>query len=161
MSIRRKILLIFIVAVICISLDQITKSVAKDMLPVDRTFSYLGDTVRFRLVYNLGAFLGMGSYLPEILRKIIFIGGAGLLMLAILAYAFISKAGRPSVIFSIALLFSGGVGNLIDRISYNGFVVDFINLGIGPVRTGIFNIADMAITFGAILLFFSALKKQL
>jgi signal peptidase II len=160
MSITRRISFIFAVTVICIACDQITKSVAKDLLPVNHTFSYFGGMVRLHLVYNLGAFLGMGSYLPEIWRKIIFIGGAGCLMLAALAYALISKTGRPSVMFSIALLFGGGAGNLIDRIVYNGFVVDFINIGIGPVRTGIFNVADMSITFGAILLFFTAMKKQ-
>lgn len=160
MSVTKRIILIFVVAVACIGCDQITKSIARDVLPVNHTLSYLGDTVRLRLVYNLGAFLGMGSDLPEIWRKFIFIGGAGCLMFGVLAYAFISKTGRPSVIFSIALLFAGGVGNLIDRIVYNGFVVDFINIGIGPVRTGIFNVADMSVTFGAILLFLTALKRQ-
>jgi signal peptidase II len=156
----KKIIMIFVVAAVCIGCDQITKSMAKDMLPVNYVLSYLGGTVRFRLVYNSGAFLGMGAYLPEIWRTIIFIIGSGCLIIGVLVFAFVSKTGRPSVIFSIALLFAGGAGNLIDRIAYHGFVVDFINVGIGPVRTGIFNVADMAVTFGAFLLFLTAMRRQ-
>ena len=49
---------------------------------------------------------------------------------------------------------------MIDRILHKGTVVDFLNVGIGPLRTGIFNIADVAIMGGAIILFFSALRMQ-
>jgi signal peptidase II len=51
-----------------------------------------------------------------------------------------------SFVFSLA----GGIGNLLGRLSNNGLVTDFINIGIGQLRTGVFNVADMAITFGAI-----------
>ena len=47
-------------------------------------------------------------------------------------------------------ILAGGIGNLIDRILNNGLVTDFINVGIGPLRTGIFNVADIAFTCGAI-----------
>jgi signal peptidase II len=49
------------------------------------------------------------------------------------------------------LLAAGAAGNLIDRVSQNGLVTDFLNVGIGPLRTGIFNVADMAI-MGAVAL---------
>ena len=48
------------------------------------------------------------------------------------------------------LVMGGGFGNLIDRIYNQGRVVDFMNLGIGSLRTGVFNVADLAVTFGAI-----------
>ena len=50
---------------------------------------------------------------------------------------------------ALSCIFSGGASNLYDRALNNGAVVDFLNIGIGPLRTGIFNIADMAILFGA------------
>ena len=53
-------------------------------------------------------------------------------------------------------MFSGGVSNFIDRASNNGAVVDFLNIGIGPIRTGIFNIADVAIMFGFALFIFGS-----
>jgi signal peptidase II len=160
MNTAKRIILIFIVTVVCVGCDQVTKSIAKNMLPVNYVLSYLCDVVRFRLVYNSGAFLGMGAHLPEKWRMVIFTIGAGCLIIGVLVFAFISKTGRPSMMFSIALLIAGGVSNLIDRIAYHGFVVDFINVGIGPLRTGIFNVADMAVTFGAILLFLTALRRQ-
>jgi signal peptidase II len=48
----------------------------------------------------------------------------------------------------VALFIAGGTSNLLDRITY-GMVIDFMNVGIGPLRTGIFNVADMAIMLGA------------
>src|SRR5687768_7175296 len=54
----------------------------------------------------------------------------------------------------LALMVGGGLGNLIDRLINDGRVVDFLNVGIGPLRTGIFNVADLAITAGAVALLF-------
>ena len=54
----------------------------------------------------------------------------------------------------LTLLIAGGLGNLIDRLVY-GYVTDFLNVGIGSLRTGIFNVADMAIMLGVGLLFFA------
>jgi signal peptidase II len=53
--------------------------------------------------------------------------------------------------FSLTLFFAGGASNLIDRI-YRGSVIDFMNVGIGGLRTGIFNVADLAIMLGMALL---------
>jgi signal peptidase II len=61
---------------------------------------------------------------------------------------------------ALGLLLAGGVGNLIDRINQNGHVTDFLNVGIGPVRTGIFNVADMAIMAGAGLLFWLSFRQE-
>jgi signal peptidase II len=55
-----------------------------------------------------------------------------------------------------SLVLSGGVGNLLDRVLHDGRVIDFMNLGRGNLRTGIFNVADMCITFGVLLLILQA-----
>jgi signal peptidase II len=47
-----------------------------------------------------------------------------------------------------ALICSGGLGNLIDRLTHGGYVTDFLNVGIGPLRTGIFNVADFVLLVG-------------
>jgi signal peptidase II len=47
-----------------------------------------------------------------------------------------------------ALICSGGIGNLIDRLTHGGYVTDFLNVGIGPLRTGIFNVADFVLLVG-------------
>lgn len=82
------------------------------------------------------------------------------MLLGSLAYAFFTKLSCPSGVFAVALIFSGGVSNLFDRLAYDGSVVDFINIGIGPVRTGIFNVADVAITVGVLILFSTAFRRN-
>ena len=61
---------------------------------------------------------------------------------------------------AVALLLAGGIGNLLDRLFHGGLVIDFLNMGIGPLRTGIFNVADMAIMAGFALLFLQSGNKS-
>ena len=160
MKFSRRLLIVLVVVVICVGCDRITKSIAVAHLPDDRIFSYLGDTLRLQLAHNRGAFLSLGDSLPETLRHGIFTIGVCFLLTGMLGFALFSKPGRFSVVLAFSLLLAGGVGNLIDRIIHNGLVVDFINIGIGPLRTGIFNIADVAILVGCMLLFLGVLRKQ-
>jgi signal peptidase II len=53
------------------------------------------------------------------------------------------------------MIFAGGLGNIIDRIAFDRHVTDFMNVGIGSLRTGIFNVADMCVTAGVIVLLFA------
>lgn len=72
-------------------------------------------------------------------------------------------AGAQAHIISLSLLLGGGVGNLIDRVFNEGRVIDFMNIGIGSLRTGVFNVADIAISCGAVWLCaisFKASKKK-
>jgi len=55
---------------------------------------------------------------------------------------------------------SGGLGNLLDRIMNDGRVIDFMNLGIGTLRTAIFNVADVCITTGVVLLLVELLRER-
>ena len=61
---------------------------------------------------------------------------------------------------AFAFICAGGLSNLIDRVAYDGRVVDFLNVGIGALRTGIFNIADMGITFGALLMLLESFRSS-
>ena len=65
-------------------------------------------------------------------------------------------------IFSLAMVFSGGIGNIFDRIVYDRHVTDFMNMGIGNIRTGIFNVADICVTAGVIglFIFFNDKRKR-
>jgi signal peptidase II len=72
--------------------------------------------------------------------------------LALLVYLLRSSELTAFATICLSLVCAGGLSNLIDRVAYDGRVIDFLNVGIGSLRTGIFNVADMAITFGAILM---------
>lgn len=58
-----------------------------------------------------------------------------------------------------SLVLSGGLGNLVDRIINDGRMIDFMNIGIGSLRTGIFNVADVYITVGVVVLVFQSLQR--
>jgi signal peptidase II len=155
MSSTKRLLLILAILFSCVGCDQATKSVAKAYLSETHTVVLLGDTVRLQLAKNYGAFLSLGSSVGEASRGMLFSVVVGAVLAALLAYLFISKPENPIVGVSVALIVGGGVGNLIDRLRYGGYVVDFLNVGIGPVRTGIFNVADMVIMVGVVLWAFS------
>jgi signal peptidase II len=160
MKFSRRLILLFIVLISCVGCDQATKAIAVSHLPEMKIISYLGDTFRLQLTYNRGAFLSLGHSLPDVLRYSIFTVGTCIILLGAIAFALYSKSGNFCVVLAVSLFVGGGVGNLIDRIMHNGIVVDFLNIGIGPIRTGIFNIADVAIMGGAAILVFSAFRSM-
>lgn len=148
----KKIQILALVLFACLILDQSTKYIAKHYLEGRGVYSYVGDT--FRLVYseNTGAFLGLGASLPERVRTFIFSGLVAVFLAAFLVYTIRSHDVTRTGFIASALIIGGGLGNLIDRLVNNGAVMDFMNVGIGSLRTGIFNIADMAIMLGAVML---------
>jgi len=138
-----------------IGCDRVTKTIAmRSLAPLPRQ-SFLGDTLRLEYALNAGAFLGMGGEMQPGVRfwSMTVLNGA---LLVVLGYVLIARWDMaPGHFAAWALILAGGIGNLIDRVSQHGLVTDFLNLGIGPVRTGIFNVADMAITAGfGLFLFF-------
>jgi signal peptidase II len=151
----KRLLLILAILFSCVGCDQATKSVAKAYLSETQPVILLGDTVRLELARNYGAFLSLGSAIGESSRGMLLSAVVGLVLAALLVYLFVSRPQNPLVGVSIALIVGGGVSNLIDRLRYGGYVVDFLNVGIGSLRTGIFNVADMAIMVGVVLWAFS------
>ena len=144
----------------CVGCDQATKAVAKEYLARNEVMSFARDTLRLQYAENRGAFLSIGSTLPEKAREVVFTFGIGAIVFGILGYlVFVPALSRPTTI-ALSLIAGGGLSNLVDRIAYGGYVVDFLNVGLGNFRTGIFNIADVAIVVGAIYLFASRLKHD-
>ncbi|WAR46076.1 signal peptidase II [Methylomonas rapida] len=152
MNLSKRLVLTVIVLISCVGCDQASKSVAQSLLSETDVWSFWGDTVRLQLAHNHGAFLGLGSSFPEVLRDGLFSLGVAGMLVVLLGYILFSKAASPSSILAYALLLAGGLGNLIDRLIYGGYVVDFINMGIGPISTGVFNLADVVVVVGALML---------
>ena len=126
--------------------DRVTKHVATAALAGRPARSLLADTVRLAYVQNAGGFLSLGADLPEAARTFLFVVATGVLLLAFVAYG-IRLRWRGWAAFGLALFVAGGVSNWVDRVLH-GSVIDFINVGIGPLRTGVFNVADVAIMLG-------------
>jgi len=144
---------------LCVGCDQVTKRVAREHLSAGLGHSFLHDS--FRLIYaeNSGAFLSIGDSLPGHMRSAIFILGAAILCLGALWAAYRARAQGRWQVVALSLIASGGIGNLIDRLTNDGRVTDFLNLGIGSLRTGIFNVADMALMAGVALYFIGSLRQ--
>lgn len=136
--------------------DQVSKQAALRWLSDAPGTSYLGDTFRLTFAENRGAFLGLGAEWPEALRWVAFTLTSGLLVLG--AFWFAARGIREArsvrhwgPVWGPLLVVAGGVGNLLDRILRDGSVIDFMNLGVGPLRTGVFNVADVYIMAGIAL----------
>lgn len=157
---RIRLILAVLILFSCIGCDQVTKSIATQTLQHSPPQSFLADTVRLEYVLNPGGFLSLGSNLPDDVRSWIFIGFNSCMMLALCAYLLLNLHMSFAVFVSVIFVLAGGVGNQIDRILNNGLVTDFINLGVGPLRTGVFNVADMAVTFGVIAAVFFSLRQK-
>ncbi len=154
-SLARARLQALLVIAATVALDQLSKTTARALLEPNRRSSYLGDLLRLELVQNPGAFLSLGATLPPRIRGVVLTWGVLALVLGTAWVALVRPGARP-VALGAALVAGGGLGNLWDRIAANGFVTDFLNLGIGPLRTGVFNVADLAIVGGAVLLLWPA-----
>ena len=138
-----------LIVVLTIGCDQATKRFAARELQGAPGHSYLSDMVRIQYTENPGAFLSLGATLPAWARTAIFSFGSALL-LGFCAYSAIRNQWPTLARIGLCLIFGGGVSNLIDRV-LRGSVIDFMNVGIGSLRTGIFNVADMALMLGVAL----------
>jgi signal peptidase II len=129
-----------------IGCDRATKVVAESALEGRGRLSYLGDVFRLEYVRNTGAFLSLGSTLQEPLRTVLLQGFVAVLVTGLVAFALV-RGRRRAQVAALALVAGGGHGQPVGRL-LSGAVTDFMNLGIGPVRTGVFNVADIAIMVG-------------
>lgn len=162
MSRKSKIIIFLLCCIISIGADRITKNLAKEHLQDKGELSYFHDTFRLVYVENTGAALSLGDSLPPAASfwLLSMLPLAFLLVVAFYVYRHLDGM-TPLRIFSIALIFSGGIGNIIDRVLYDRHVTDFMNMGIGSLRTGIFNVADVCVTAGVIgLLVFRSKQKE-
>jgi signal peptidase II len=153
-EIRRLVTKVTLLAVVAttIGCDQVSKHLATVHLAGVPRQSFLGDSLRLEYAENSGAFLSLGAGLSPWARTALFVVGTGIILVACVVAAI--RHRWPALrLLGLALVFAGGISNLVDRIA-RGAVIDFMNVGVGSLRTGIFNVADMAIMLGVALLVF-------
>ena len=136
---------IIIIAIIVL-LDQITKFLAKILIG-EKTIVLVKNILHLNLTKNTGAAFSLLQGNNFILTLL------GLVILCVLVY-YLFHSGRDEAI-ALSMIIGGAIGNLIDRVLHEG-VIDFIQISIWPI----FNLADVAISVGAILLIYSLVKKE-
>lgn len=147
----RRVAVMIAVTMVVTVVDQVSKVIAHASLEGREPIRLLGGVVRLLYVENKGAFLSAGSSMPEPFRSALFLFAVPALMAILAVYAAVGRGVGSLEVLAASLVTAGGIGNLIDRLRF-GHVRDFMLVGIGPVRTGVFNAADVAITAGALLL---------
>ncbi len=158
----KKILIVLSILAVLVLLDQWTKQLAvkhlKDIAPIN----YLDGVFQLLYAENPGAFLGMGGNMSSTVRFIVF----GLFVavgLVIMFWSILKNKISQSETFAYSFILAGGIGNVIDRLTHdNGHVIDFmfIDLKFAPLaRTGVFNVADIAIVIGVLALVFQTKKN--
>jgi signal peptidase II len=133
--------------------DGVTKHLAAEKLAGLPVQSFFADTIRLSYVENTGGFLSLGETLPEWTRTTLFTVATGAFLLLLVVVAWRSGWQQWRTV-ALSLFVAGGFSNWADRLG-DGRVVDFLNVGIGGVRTGIFNVADVAIMVGITLFLFA------
>jgi signal peptidase II len=142
---RRFALVVFAI----VALDLLTKLIAVRALPPYLGVPLMGDAFQLRLVYNSGAAFGLnvGDH-----SRWIFMTLSVAAIVVLISMLRTTRPGDWLRLYALAAICAGAFGNLIDRIRSARGVVDFLDVGVGALRWPTFNVADMAVTCGAVAL---------
>jgi len=145
-------LLLLGVGGIVLLLDFLTKQWVVGALTMHYPQPIIGEFLRFTYTHNPGAAFGIN--IGEHSR--LFFLALSVVALLVLGWMYRATPRRDLLrLTALALVCGGAVGNIVDRLRYEAGVVDFIDVGLGGYRFWIFNVADSAVTVGAVLLLIS------
>ncbi|SEA47099.1 signal peptidase II [Pedobacter hartonius] len=138
--------------------DQISKHAARQNISYEETIEVIGKHLVFTKIENSGAFLSTGDSLAGSV-KFIFLSLLPLIALCYGIYYLITNTQLPRLlVLGICFVIGGGLGNLYDRLIY-GSVTDFVHIDFFVFKTGIFNLADVSIMVGMILILINLYVK--
>ena len=142
-----------------IGCDQLTKTVVREHVDYDEQIPVIKNHFTILKVENSGAFLSSGESLPIPVKFVLL----SLLPLFILGYALyflmIKRNLNRFLMIGISCIIGGGLGNLYDRMVF-GSVTDFLHLDFVIFQTGVFNLADLSISLGTLLILISLYYKK-
>jgi signal peptidase II len=147
------------ILILNIGCDQISKSMVRDRLSDHEEISLIKNYFTLTKVENSGAFLSLGDSLPEPFRFVLL----SLLPLAILGFGLgllFMKSNLPkATLLGFSFVIGGGIGNIYDRLIY-GSVTDFLHIDFGIFQTGIFNLADVSILTGVLIVLIASFVRR-
>lgn len=140
-----------------VGLDLVTKLFIQRSLSLYQQVNVIGDYVRLTYIHNPGAAfgIGLGPY-----SRFIFLVLSMVALAALAGMYWVTPVKDKIRLVSIALICAGAVGNLLDRVRSTQGVVDFMDIGLGQLRWPVFNVADVAVTCGAIFLALSLWREE-
>lgn len=155
---------IILLIIFNIAINQISKVIVRANIDLREVIELIGDKFILTNVYNKGAFLGMGSDMNDTLRLLLLLILPTCVLGYLIYYIITNKSLDKWSTIALSCIAGGGIANVFDCIAF-GKVTDFFFIDLGGVfKTGIFNVADMSVSFGMIILvytwFISSKKKQ-
>jgi signal peptidase II len=156
----KKSIILFLATVgLVVLLDQITKFIIVSNFLLHESLPVLGGFFNITYVRNPGAAFGfMSGASPEF--RGMFFSLVTLIAVSLILYHLVkNRIGNPLLAFAMALIVAGALGNLLDRFRY-GEVIDFLDLHIGGYHWPAFNIADTAISIGAVFLIWEMIRRR-
>ena len=151
-----KILVILILITLNVSCDQVSKSVVRKNIVAFDKIEVIGNHLTLTKVENHGAALGFAATFPPAIKYVVIVILPIILLFAFFLSILYRKDIDKTIIVGLTFIIGGGIGNLFDRIFY-GSVTDFVILDLGIFKTGIFNMADLSVTIGVLIIGFSSL----
>jgi signal peptidase II len=139
--------------------DLVTKLLVQRTLTLYQQVNIVGDYVRLTYIHNPGAAFGI-TLGPPGASRYIFLFLSLIALGALAAMYWVTPAKDKVRLSSIALICAGALGNLLDRLRSAQGVVDFLDVGVGDLRWPVFNVADIAVTVGAIFLALSLWREE-
>ncbi len=145
-----RIVVILLIIVVNVSCDQLSKSVVRQRIDYNQRIDLVENYFTLTRVENSGAFLGLGSTLPPFIKKLVFSIIPAIVLGLALYLLLVNMKFNNLTSIGFCFMIGGGIGNVFDRIVFNS-VTDFLYFDLGFVSTGIFNLADVSIMFGLVL----------
>ncbi|MFP4348370.1 MAG: signal peptidase II [Thermodesulfobacteriota bacterium] len=146
-SARNKYLMLVLIAGTVVILDQITKAVILNQLPLYRSIPVIPGLFNITHIHNPGGAFGFLAEQSPWVRKTVFLFMSSAAVVLVLYFYHNTPKTHPWLSAGLALIFGGAIGNLIDRFRF-GKVVDFLDFYLGSAHWPAFNVADSAITVG-------------
>jgi signal peptidase II len=154
-----KVTLVLAIVAMCVGCDQATKQIARTRLAGRGVVALVDGIVVLGYVENEGAFLSLGWRLPPPARRLILTVMPLAVLAALAAYVLARRRFDTLTLVGAACIAGGGVGNLLDRLANGGRVSDFAMVGVGVLRSGVFNLADLSILAGCLLLLVASWRQ--
>ena len=151
---------ITILIAVSILLDQLSKFLIRQNVDQYSEIKLIGDYFILTNVENSGAFLGMGSDFSPFIKTVFLLILTIIVLICIMIYVYRDKQIDKISLIGFCLIIGGGIANIYDRILY-GSVTDFLFIDLGGIfKTGIFNIADLSVTTGMILILLMSFRSK-
>ena len=142
-----------------VAVDLATKLMIQRGFHLYEQVNVVGDYVRLTYIHNPGAAFGI-QLGPPGYSRFIFLGLSVVALIALAGMYWVTPVRDRVRLSAIALICAGAIGNLLDRVRSTQGVVDFLDVGIGDLRWPVFNVADIAVTTGAVFLALSLWREE-